>query len=136
MLLKYGTIVRNFPFMLPENALLVAQSGISDTWAAESAVRLGARGSGGKGKHNGGDGVTRRIEFLEDMSVGILSGRRTTRPYGLNGGEPGEPGRNRLYRGGEVRDLDAHVRLDVREGDIIEINTPGGGAYGAEPARS
>ena len=87
-------------------------------------------GSGGKGKYNGGDGAVRVLEFLENMSHGILSGRRPTRPYGLDGGEPGQPGRNRLRRGGEVRSLDANVRLEVRAGDVIEIETPGGGGYG------
>ncbi len=88
------------------------------------------RGSGGAGLYRGGDGAVRALEFLEDMSLGILSGRRTTRPYGLDGGEPGQPGENRLRRGEEVQKLDANVRLEVRAGDVIEIKTPGGGGYG------
>ena len=88
------------------------------------------RGSGGAGRYRGGDGAVRALEFLEDMSLGILSGRRTTRPYGLEGGEPGKAGENRLRRGKEVQDLGACTRLEVRAGDIIEIETPGGGGYG------
>ena len=88
------------------------------------------RGSGGGGRRHGGDGVTRALEFLEEMSLGILSGRRTTRPYGVDGGEPGQPGQNWLRRAGEMQKLDAHTRLDVRPGDVIVIETPGGGGYG------
>ena len=88
------------------------------------------RGSGGDGRRHGGDGVVRALEFSEEMSLGILSGRRTTRPYGVNGGEPGQPGQNWLRRGGEMRKLDAHVRLDVHAGDVVIIETPGGGGYG------
>ena len=88
------------------------------------------RGSGGKGRFNGGDGVVRAIEFLEDLSMAILSNRRTTRPGGVDGGAPGQSGVNRLRRGVRVEDLASNVRLDVHSGDIIELETPGGGGFG------
>ena len=88
------------------------------------------RGSGGQGKNVGGDGVRRVVEFREPMSVGILSERRTTRPYGLNGGEPGESGRNSLERDGKITELAGHAKVDVKAGDAIIIDTPGGGGYG------
>ncbi|MCH7960346.1 MAG: hydantoinase B/oxoprolinase family protein, partial [Candidatus Hydrogenedentes bacterium] len=87
------------------------------------------RGSGGRGDHSGGDGVVREIEFLEPVSVGILSERRTTAPYSIGGAEPGKPGRNRLHRGDTERELPGHVELDVEAGDVIIIETPGGGGY-------
>ncbi len=92
------------------------------------------RGSGGGGRWHGGDGVVRALEFLEAMSLGILSGRRTTRPFGVDGGEPGQPGRNWLRRDDEMLALDAHARLDVRAGDVVVIETPGGGGFGNREA--
>jgi 5-oxoprolinase (ATP-hydrolysing) len=61
------------------------------------------RGSGGKGRHRGGDGVVRRIRFLEAMTAAILSGHRVIPPYGMAGGAPGALGRNSVERkGGSV----------------------------------
>lgn len=89
------------------------------------------RGSGGVGKWRGGDGVRRSIEFLEPMQVSLLMERRTTQPFGLHGGEPGAPGRNLLARNGVTTALPGHASLHVEPGDVITIETPGGGGYGA-----
>ncbi|MEW5707994.1 MAG: hydantoinase B/oxoprolinase family protein [Pseudomonadota bacterium] len=89
------------------------------------------RGSGGRGRHRGGDGVTRRIRFLEAMTVGILAGRRRIRPFGLFGGEPGAPGRAWIERrDGSRQDLGATDETAVDAGDVFVIETPGGGGYG------
>jgi 5-oxoprolinase (ATP-hydrolysing) len=88
------------------------------------------RGSGGAGAYRGGDGVVRAVEFREAMSAGILAERRTTAPYGLNGGNSGASGCNRLLRGDREEQLTGHARVDVRAGDVIVIETPGGGGYG------
>ena len=91
------------------------------------------RGSGGAGKYHGGDGVVRTIEFLAPMSVTLLTERRETQPYGLHGGEPGAPGINHLTRAcGTEETLPGHAALDVVPGDILTIETPGGGGYGGE----
>ena len=88
------------------------------------------RGSGGQGAHAGGDGVVREIEFLSPAHVTIISERRTTRPYGLNGGGDGQPGRNIVDRGGTATEVGAKVELDVLPGDRFRVETPGGGAWG------
>jgi 5-oxoprolinase (ATP-hydrolysing) len=97
----------------------------------EFAIR---RGSGGQGQHRGGDGVIRRLEFLRKLEVSILSERRGPfPPYGLSGGQPGALGRNTLVRAdGTKVDLGAKAQLTVQAGDILIIETPGGGAWGAE----
>ena len=90
------------------------------------------RGSGGDGRHHGGCGVIRKLEFLETLEVSILSRRRSTAPYGLEGGQNGQNGRNRLRRAGssdeQILPPVAHVM--VRPGDRLIIETPGGGGYG------
>jgi N-methylhydantoinase B len=88
------------------------------------------RGSGGEGRYRGGNGIIREIEFLEDSQVTILSERRRFEPYGLAGGEPGLLGRNILIRGGEERELPGKVSCEVKAGDIISLQTPGGGGFG------
>ncbi len=95
------------------------------------------RGSGGAGHHRGGEGVVRRLEFLRPLQVSILSERRGPYPpYGLNGGRPGALGRNTLMRAdGTKIDLGAKAQFTVLPGDVLIIETPGGGGYG-EPARS
>lgn len=87
------------------------------------------RGSGGAGTFRGGDGVTRAVEFREPMSVDILSERRVSAPYGVNQAEPGARGRNRLIRGGATTELPGHAHIDVQPGDVVIIETPGGGGY-------
>jgi 5-oxoprolinase (ATP-hydrolysing) len=88
-------------------------------------------GSGGAGKYKGGDGVVRRIRFLKEMTVNIISTRRDNRPLGINGGKPGLPGVNiyELACGKRIL-LDSCVTLSVYAGDLIEISTPGGGGWG------
>ena len=91
------------------------------------------RGSGGEGQHRGGDGIVRRIEFLKPLSVSILSERRGNfAPPGLSGGQDGQRGRNSLQRSGEPspEELPGKTQLDVAAGDMLTIETPGGGAFG------
>jgi 5-oxoprolinase (ATP-hydrolysing) len=93
------------------------------------------RGSGGDGAFPGGDGVVREILFLEPMSLSILSQHRREGPYGLEGGGAGQPGRQRLLRaGGDEERLGAIDGREVRPGDRLVIETPGGGGYGAPGA--
>jgi len=90
------------------------------------------KGSGGKGKFRGGDGVIREIEFLRPLSVGILSERRSFEPLGFNGGGNGARGRNLLYRkNGKIINLGGKNSVDVVSGDRVRIETPGAGAYGS-----
>jgi 5-oxoprolinase (ATP-hydrolysing) len=98
-------------------------------------VRLEAfevrRGSGGAGAHAGGDGTRRRLRFLAPMEAALLSTRRDHAPQGLAGGAPGEPGRQRLIEpSGAVKELPGRFSIVVRPGDVIEIETPGGGGFG------
>ena len=86
--------------------------------------------SGGSGIHSGGDGLSRRIEFLAPAAATVVSERRRFPPYGLNGGQPGETGRNWLIRKGERISLPGKVTLDLEKGDQLLIETPGGGGWG------
>jgi 5-oxoprolinase (ATP-hydrolysing) len=89
------------------------------------------RDSGGKGKYNAGDGITRTITFLEDMQCSILSGHRITPPFGLNGGEAGRIGRNWLTKpNGEQQYLAGCEHTTVNAGDSISIQSPTGGGFG------
>jgi 5-oxoprolinase (ATP-hydrolysing) len=90
------------------------------------------RESGGKGKHHGGDGVIREIEFLEPMTVSLLTERRTTRPEGMEGGEDGECGEQiRVLPDGTTLPLPGSVTYDATAHERILIHTPGGGGWGA-----
>ena len=89
------------------------------------------RGSGGKGRHRGGDGVIRAVRFLEPRKVSILSERRAYPPYGLVGGGPGAKGRNILIRrDGTSENLGGKVERVVKAGELVIIKTPGGGGFG------
>ena len=89
--------------------------------------RYGLRlGSGGAGAHRGGDGVVRELRALEDCRLSIISERRSHRPQGERGGESGASGRNLLN--GEP--LPAKVTRDLLSGDVVTIETPGGGGFG------
>lgn len=88
------------------------------------------RGSGGKGKFRGGDGIIREWEMLVDGEVTILSERRKIPPYGLAGGEPGQVGENLLLTKQGPKQLASKVNIHVEQGDILRIATPGGGGYG------
>ncbi|NPA49426.1 MAG: hydantoinase B/oxoprolinase family protein [Thermodesulfobacteria bacterium] len=86
--------------------------------------------SGGAGKFRGGDGLIRRFRFLEPATVTILSERRRLAPYGLFGGKAGRRGQNILEKKGRKKILPGKVTLEVEEGDVLEIRTPGGGGWG------
>ncbi|WP_351224365.1 hydantoinase B/oxoprolinase family protein [Streptomyces sp. NPDC002133] len=92
-------------------------------------------GSGGAGTWRGGNGVVRRIRFLEPMTVALLTGHRRVRPYGMAGGEPGALGANAVERAdGTVEDLRGVDSVEVRSGDVLVVRTPGGGGYGQPEA--
>jgi 5-oxoprolinase (ATP-hydrolysing) len=84
------------------------------------------RGSGGKGRHVGGDGLVRQYEFLEPVTLSILSERRTTRPFGLAGGEAGMAGVN----SSDGKPLPGRISIELPQGAIVRIETPGGGGFG------
>lgn len=87
--------------------------------------------SGGNGRHRGGNGVIRRIRFLEPMTAAILSGHRVVAPFGLAGGEPAQVGRNSVQRrDGTVEELGSTANVEMQAGDVFIIETPGGGGYG------
>jgi 5-oxoprolinase (ATP-hydrolysing) len=92
------------------------------------------RGSGGGGRHQGGDGVVREITFLQPMRANILANRRRIAPKGLTGGGDAEPGRNWVERvDGTVEELTATGKADMQPGDRFIIETPGGGGFGERP---
>ena len=94
------------------------------------------RGSGGAGEHRGGDGVVRRLRFLEPLTAAIVSSGRRVPPYGLAGGLPGAAGHDFVVRaGGEVEELPGVAETQMSAGDELVIETPGGGGFGAPPAR-
>jgi 5-oxoprolinase (ATP-hydrolysing) len=94
----------------------------------EFAIRCG---SGGQGAHRGGDGVVRRVTFLEPMRANILANRRRIAPRGLMGGSDAQPGRNWVERrAGRIDMLEATGSAEVEPGDSFVIETPGGGGYG------
>jgi len=87
-------------------------------------------GSGGAGKHHGGDGIIREYEFLTSADVTILSDRRIKGPYGLFGGKDGAPGKNTLLSGKRTIAIAGKARFEVQPSDVLRIETPGGGGYG------
>jgi 5-oxoprolinase (ATP-hydrolysing) len=90
------------------------------------------RGSGGKGRHRGGDGTIRKLVFHEAMDVVVLANRREVPPFGLAGGEPGAVGRQWLERAdGTVEPMGGRDRRRVEAGDALVVQTPAGGGYGA-----
>ncbi|MGW0250171.1 hydantoinase B/oxoprolinase family protein [Nocardia goodfellowii] len=94
----------------------------------EFSVRTG---SGGAGRWRGGDGGVRRIRFTEAVTVSTLSSHRRVPPYGMAGGAPGALGVNRVERAdGTVEQLDGAESADLEPGDVLVIETPGGGGYG------
>ena len=102
------------------------------------------KGSGGAGRYRGGDGVERKLEFTEDLTVSILSERRAFQPYGMMGGQPGARGINLLTipakegegEGGRgvarVISLDGKNTMAAKRGWVLTLLTPGGGGYGEE----
>jgi len=95
----------------------------------EYAVR---RGSGGRGKSRGGEGLVREWLTRQDCHLSLLCERRETQPYGLAGGESGQSGSNRLFRDGVWNPLPAKGSLILKQGERIRIETPGGGGYGQQ----
>jgi N-methylhydantoinase B len=87
-------------------------------------------GSGGAGRHHGGDGVIRAMRVLEDCRLSLLTERRRHAPRGAAGGGDGTLGENRL----NGRPIAGKVSRELRAGDLLEIRTPGGGGYGRAPA--
>jgi len=91
--------------------------------------------SGGRGRRRGGDGIVRELEFLASGEVTLLADRRRRGPYGLAGGHSGKPGRTLLIRDGRARELPGKVNLQVGAGDVLRVETPGGGGHG-KPQRA
>ena len=116
---SHMTNTRNTPVEALEHSLPVR--------VIEYALRAG---SGGAGRYRGGDGIRRTYEFLAPATVTINSERRIYPPYGLQGGEPGQAGVNRLIRGGEEIALGGKATVRVKPGDRLIVETPGGGGWG------
>jgi N-methylhydantoinase B len=92
------------------------------------ALRLG---SGGAGARHGGDGVVRELRVLEPCRLSLIGERRRRAPQGARGGEPGDPGRN--FLNGE--EVPAKSTRDLAAGDVVRVETPGGGGFGPVPKR-
>ncbi len=89
-------------------------------------------GSGGAGRHRGGDGLVREYRFHDRATVTLVTERRRFAPWGLAGGAPGATGRNTLIRSdGSEHELPARAQVEVEPGDRVRIETPGGGGWGA-----
>jgi N-methylhydantoinase B/oxoprolinase/acetone carboxylase alpha subunit len=94
------------------------------------------RGSGGAGRHRGGDGIVRELEMLEPTTVSLLTERRVSAPWGLQGGAAGAAGENWVVPGGveaRARRLPDKCTVELDVGDVLRILTPGGGGYGTAP---
>ncbi|MBW3642706.1 MAG: hydantoinase B/oxoprolinase family protein [Actinobacteria bacterium] len=92
------------------------------------------QGSGGAGRHPGGEGIERDLLMLEDVTVSLITERRVSRPCGLAGGEPGAPGENWLLPGGDESKAERLLdkcTIRMRGGDVLRMLTPGGGGWGA-----
>jgi N-methylhydantoinase B len=92
------------------------------------------RGSGGAGRWRGGHGLRRDIQVLTDCGMSLMADRHRFAPYGLAGGEPGEPGRALLWQEGEKRPLPSKCNVRLQDGDVLSVRTPGGGGWGRPPA--
>ena len=90
------------------------------------------KNSGGKGLKNGGDGVDRRMRFLESMTVNIIAGHRIVPPYGLSGGNSGVVGKNYvIHSNNSITKLKTKGQIEVIKGDLFVLKTPGGGGFGS-----
>jgi N-methylhydantoinase B len=88
-------------------------------------------GSGGNGKHRGGDGIVREIEVLTECEVTLLADRRTHGPWGLAGGEAGRVGRASVIRqDGSIEEMPGKFSTRLQRGERIRIESPGGGGWG------
>jgi N-methylhydantoinase B/oxoprolinase/acetone carboxylase alpha subunit len=95
------------------------------------------RESGGAGRWPGGDGIERDLEVLEPATVSLITERRSSRPWGLEGGDPGARGENWLLPGGDetrAERLPDKCTIRLRAGDVVRILTPGGGGWGEPPS--
>lgn len=88
------------------------------------------RGTGGAGKHTGGSGMVREIMLQAEAEATVLSERRVRGPYGVQGGESGKPGENVVIRKGEKETLPGKFNIRLQPGDVLRIETPGGGGWG------
>jgi len=88
------------------------------------------RGSGGKGRQRGGDGIVREIETLVPVRMSLLADRRKRRPYGLQGGEDGKAGSSEIIRAGQTHKIGSKGSHELEAGDRVRIETPGGGGWG------
>ena len=90
------------------------------------------KNSGGKGLKNGGDGVDRRMRFLESMTVNIITGHRVVPPYGISGGGSGVVGKNYvIHYDNSITELKTKGQIEVTKGDLFVLKTPGGGGFGS-----
>ncbi|MEM9588756.1 MAG: hydantoinase B/oxoprolinase family protein, partial [Planctomycetota bacterium] len=87
-------------------------------------------GSGGEGLRHGGNGIIREWEFLRPLVVSLLTNRRTTQPYGMRGGKPGQSGENEWIHDGKSIKLPSVTMIHVHPGDRLILKTPGGGGFG------
>ena len=94
------------------------------------------RGTGGQGRHRGGDGIVREIQLQSDAEITILSERRKLPPYGLGGGGPGAVGKNLIIRGEQKIEKPGKFSASLQKDDIVRVETPGGGGYGRKEDRS
>jgi N-methylhydantoinase B len=92
--------------------------------------RGGGGGGGGGGKFRGGDGLVRELELLADAQVTLLADRRVLGPYGLEGGSDGATGRAFLTHDGQTRELAGKCSVRACRGDVLRVETPGGGGWG------
>ena len=88
------------------------------------------QGSGGNGKYKGGNGIVREFQFLTDAEATIITDRRKHSPYGVNGGSKGKKGNNSLVSGNKTKKLPAKKSFKIKPGEILRIETPGGGRLG------
>lgn len=96
-------------------------------------------GSGGRGRWSGGEGIERDVQALAPMTASLVTERRTSRPWGLQGGEDGMPGENWLLRGGpegRAERLPARTTVRLQPGDVLRVLTPGGGGFGTPDDRA
>ncbi len=137
----YETIAGGMGARPTRDGLDAVQTHMTNTWntpieALEHAypVRILCyeirRGSGGKGRSRGGDGIRRDFQLLADATVGLLSDRRRFRPYGLRGGDAGQAGESILITSSGEEVLGSKFHMRIGAGDVISIRTPGGGGYG------
>ena len=114
------------------NTRLTDPEVLEDRYPVRLRQFLIRRGSGGEGRHHGGNGIIRQIEFLEPVTVSLLTQRRSRAPYGLKGGQAGCPGQNLLRRAGSNTDeeIGSSIEFEVNAGDVVTVLTPGGGGYG------